>query len=111
MPINFARVGDDKSFFMNFFTFTKAGPQGPDANQEIINQIQGVRPDIVVWTPEAAEFATHSFNFKPGWDKKVLNYLINDAGGHVVVDRPDIKIISFDRAWQPVPGVFAIHGH
>ena len=111
MPVNFTDVGKHHTFFMSFFTFTTAGPQGPDANQEIIDQTRRIHPDIVVWTPEAAEFSSHVYHFKQGWDKAVLRYLVTDAGGHFVVDRPDIKIISFDPAWQPTLGAFAIHGN
>jgi len=110
MPVNFTKIGTDLTYFMNFFKFSSAGPSGPQAEQEIKTQIDTLSPDVVVWTPEAAAFSTHTFHFRAGWDRPILKYLLKDRHGHLIVNRPDIKIISFDRSWHPPAGAFSTNG-
>jgi len=107
LPVNFVRVGDARTKYMNFFTYVAPGPSGPNGYQETIDQIQAVHPQVVVWSPEAATFAVRSSGFPKGWDTKILDYLITEAHGTYVVDRPDIKIINLDKKWHPSPGAFS----
>ena len=110
MPMNFTKIGIDVSYFMNFFKFSTAGPSGPQAEQEIKNKIATISPDVVVWTPEAAAFSTHTFHFTTGWDQPILKYLLNERHGYLIVNRPDIKIINFDKSWHPPAGAFSTNG-
>ena len=107
LPVSFVRVGDAQTKYMNFFTYVAPGPSGPNGYQETIDQIQAIHPQVVVWSPEAASFAVRSSGFPKGWDTKILDYLVTEAGGTYVVDRPEIKIINLDKKWQPSPGAFS----
>ena len=110
MPVNFTKIGADAHYFMNFFKFSTAGPSGPQAEQEIKNQIDTISPDVAVWTPEAAAFTTHTFHFTAGWDQPILKYLLKERHGHLILNRPDIKIINFDKSWHPSAGAFSTNG-
>ena len=109
MPLYFTNIANYTTNYMCYFNFTKAGPKGKYADQDILRQTGIYAPDIIVWTPEAAVFSSHVYHFKKGWDKPLLKYLTAEGRGTLVVNRPDIKIISFDPSWKPKPGVFLSH--
>ena len=106
MPVNFTGLGTDTSRFMSYFTYP-AGPAGWDAIREMYEQSAQFRPQIAIWTPEAAMHNVHSHGFKDGWDKLVLTFLEKDLHGRMVVDRPGIKVMSFDPKWNPPPSAFS----
>ena len=109
MPLYFTNIADYTTNYMCYFHFGHAGPKGKYADQDILRQTGIYAPDIIVWTPEAAQFSSHVYHLKKGWDKPLLKYLTAEGRGTLVVNRPDIKIISFDPSWKPKPGVFLSH--
>ena len=108
-PLNFTKIQDSYSNYMCYFHFDKDGPKGKYANDEILRQIGSFAPDMIVWTPESADFSSHVYRFPIGWDKPALSYLTSAGNGVLVVNRPDIKIISFDPSWSPRRGVSGSH--
>ena len=110
MPVYFTNIEDYISSFMCFFHFTKAGPKGKYADADILRDTGEFAPDVIVWTPEAAQFSSHVYHFKKGWDKPLLAYLTANGFGKIVVNRDDIKIISYDPSWSPKPGALTAHG-
>ena len=110
MPAYFTNIDKFKTFYMTFYKFDKGGASSPRAEKEIIDQINRQKPGVVVWTPQAAEFNSHTFHFTEGWDKPVLKHLLAERGARLIVNRPDIKIISFDPAWHPSASAFSTNG-
>lgn len=110
MPVYFTNIEDYTSNFMCFFHFTKAGPKGKYADADILRDTGIFAPDFIVWTPEAAQFSSHVYHFKKGWDQPLLEYLTANGVGKAVANRADIKIISFDPRWSPKPGALTSHG-
>ena len=110
MPLYFVNIADYTTNYMCYFHFGEAGPKGKYADEDILRQTGAYAPDIIVWTPEAAQFSSHVYHLKKGWDTPVLEYLTAHGAGKFVVNRPDIKIISFDPSWSPKPGAFTVHG-
>ena len=109
LPANFKDLGKDTSRFMSFFTFPQ-GPAGWDATRQMFVQSEQFRPQIAIWTPEAVKHNIHSHGFKEGWDKPVLAFLENELHGRLVVDRPGIKVMSFDPSWHPPASAFSGRG-
>jgi hypothetical protein len=111
MPINFVNYGEYITYQMDYFEVKYFGPGSTRADQvrSILKQTSALNPQIVIWTPEAALFDVHVRHYKLGWDRPVLSYLENEPDSTMILNRPDIKIISLDPALHLHPPKDILH--
>lgn len=105
-PIDLTGIDHFKVFDLAFMPLSDS-PSSSSTTSTLIREAELERPDFVIWSPEQAGFATHARKYPEGWDQPILRHWMQSPDVRVLVDRPDIKIISFDRSWHPPSTIFS----